>query len=400
MSDVIVPPYDVITPAEQDRYYEKSPDNYIRVNLNRTPSNEKYTDADQILRQWKKKGILIEESQEVIYLLSQTYSHDGEDVVRVSCICALELRDLGDTVLAHEQIIEEHLNDRYQVLESTQANTGQIFISYQDKEMVLEKIFGQLDDLPCLDVILDEIQYKIWPVSNPELIREFQLSLSDKDLVVLDGHHRYKTAYKYHKRHPEISGSDRIMVTLVNSSDPGMNVLPTHRLLSNINNSLQEIESGLVPNFSVEEMNIESLILHMEDGSAPKGTFGLFYRESNTGLLLNFRNWDQLKKVFNDRSEASQKLDTNILHHFVLNEVFGIDTTNQEKLKNLSYMRGNKPTLELIKEESGFDVACLLQPPSLDEIFSIAHAGETMPQKSTFFFPKIYSGLVTRCFGK
>jgi len=127
---------------------------------------------------------------------------------------------------------------------------------------------------------------------------------------------------------------------------------------------------------------------------------GIYHRVSDTGLLLNFHSWEVLNITFPDQCKAAQELDTNILHSLVIKDVFGVDTFNQQDLKKLSYMRGNKPILELLKEENNFDVACFIQPPSLNEIFTIAEAGEKMPQKSTYFFPKVYSGLVTRCFSK
>ena len=399
-TNVIVPPYDVITDEEQNQYYEKSPFNYIRINLNRLPKDERYYDAADRLAEWKNSGVLTEESQDAIYILSQSFMQNGQMIDRVGCICALELTELGQAVLPHEQTIEKHIDDRYHLMESTHANTGQIFMTYQDDDMILENIFGQLDSDPEIDVNLDDVQYKIWPVTDPLLIKEFQNGMSNKKLVIADGHHRYKTALRYYKQNANINGAEKVMVTVVNSSNPGMNVLPTHRLVSGVTLSIDEIKKGLKPNFKLQEMDIASLVSHMENNNISKGTIGIFHKVSNTSLLLNFRCWRCLNTIFKEQCEASQQLETNILHHFVLNEVFGIDTEDQEKLKKLSYMRGNKPTLKLLQDESGFDVACFVQPPSLDEIFTIAQAGETMPQKSTFFFPKIYSGLVTRCFGK
>ena len=398
---VIVPPYDVITADEQNDYYDTSPYNYIRINLNRSKGDERYIDAAKFLESWKNESVLVEESDVVIYILSQSFQQDGRSVDRVGCICALELTKLGDTVLPHEQTIEKHLDDRYRLMETTKANPGQIFMCYQDENLVLEKMYATLQNDPDIDCDLDEIRYRLWAVKDSESINQFKAFMSTKDVVIADGHHRYKTALRFYRNNPEINGADQVMVTLVNSSNPGMNVLPTHRLLSDVQLGIDDIITKLNHHFDVEKCaGPEKVINILEGENSFKGQIGIYHRVSDTGLLLNFHSWEVLNIMFPDQCKAAQELDTNILHSLVIKDVFGVDTSNQQDLKKLSYMRGNKPILELLKEENNFDVACFIQPPSLNEIFTIAEAGEKMPQKSTYFFPKVYSGLVTRCFSK
>jgi uncharacterized protein (DUF1015 family) len=398
---VFVPPYDVITSEEQEQYYLNSPYSYIRINLNRNENEKRYSDAALKLQQWKNDSIINKEPDPALYILSQSFTHNGKVVDRVGCICELELSELGDTVLPHEQTIEKHLDDRYKLMESTQANTGQIFMCYQDANLVLEHMIENVSDAPVIDCELDEIRYRIWPITDGAMINSFQQCLNEKDVVIADGHHRYKTALKYFHNNPEVSGADRVMVTLVNSSNPGMNVLPTHRLLSGLQMETHDIIEKLNEHFEVNEFKGHAeLVNNLEDRSAKKGQMEVYLRESDTGLLLNFRSWDKLEKMFTNQCKASRELDTNIMHSFVMKDIFNIDTSDQNDLKRVSYMRGNKPTLDLLNEEKDYDVACLINPPSLEEIFTIAGANETMPQKSTFFFPKVYSGLVTRCFNE
>ncbi len=399
-ANVIVPPYDVISPSEQNTYYKKSPHNYIRINLNRSAGEDRYFDAANTLALWKNEGILIEEEKEALYILSQSFENEGKRIDRVGCICSLELTELGMSVLPHEQTNEKHLQDRYKLMETTNANPGQIFMCYQDDDLVLEGIYETLPHAPVIDCELDEIRYTLFVVTDADSISKFKTCISTKDVVIADGHHRYKTALRYYQNNPDISGAENVMVTLVNSNNPGMNVLPTHRLIKNVKIGIDEIMTSLQTHFDVEWFSgPEKVIKIVEDENNGKGQMGIYHRESNTGLLLNFHSWKELINVFNDQCQAAQELDTNILHSFVMKDVFGVDTSHQQDLKKLSYMRGNKPTINLLKEERHFDVACFVRPPSLDEIFTIAKAGETMPQKSTFFFPKVYSGLVTRCFG-
>ena len=395
--DVIVPPYDVITREEQEEYYNKSPYNYIRINLNNTKGEEKYVSAANTLNMWIGSGILVEEHKPAIYILSQSFLVDDARVERISCICALTLSELGDDVLAHEQTIDKHLDDRYKLMSSTYANSGQIFMSYKDQKMILEELHRNLKSDPSMEANLDGVYYKLWPITDTDSIDEFVVSLEDKKLVIADGHHRYKTALKYSKNH-EGAQSDKVMVTLVNSENPGMQILPTHRIVKKSDINIKELRKRVRKNFKYKEYDgAEKLLINMEKFKTDKGFLGLFHKPSNIGLLLEFNAWELLKNDKEDKIKALDELDTNILHKFLLKDTFGIDTNNQEDLENLAYLRGNNSPLEMLAKEE-YDVVCFVNPPSLDDVFTIAESGEVMPQKSTFFFPKVYSGLVTRNF--
>ena len=400
LEDVFVPPYDVITPKEQEQYYARSPHSYIRINLNNAPGSERYFSSANILNMWIGSGVLVEENQPAIYILSQSFKINGSMVDRIGCVCSLELSELGDTVLPHEQTIDKHLDDRYKLMESTASNSGQIFMCYKDEEMILEIIYSNIKSEPSIRVDLDGVEYKIWPVTDKTTVQNYVSGLSSKTLVIADGHHRYKTALKYAENHNN-QDSKHVMVTLVNSQNPGMQIMPTHRLLKGIEKSIEYIKKEIEQYFDYKEFKgAEKLLYEMDMLENQKSIIGLFHKETNTGLLLEFKSWDILESKMSDQSKSLRELDTNILHSFLLKDVFKIDTNRQEDLKHLSYLRGNKPALEMLKKEENYDVACFVNPPSLDDVFSIAESGETMPQKSTYFFPKVYSGLITRCFNK
>ena len=400
LDNVFVPPYDVISSVEQEQYYKTSPHSYIRINLNKASGSEKYFSAANTLNMWIGSGILVEEDQPAIYVLSQSYKVNGSIVNRIGCICALELSELGDTVLPHEQTIDKHLDDRYNLMESTAANSGQIFMCYNDKQMALETIYSDIKSSPSFSINLDGVGYKLWPITDRAVIGKFVSGLSDKTLVIADGHHRYKTALKYAKSHTDINDSQQVMVTLVNSNNPGMQIMPTHRILSGIDKTIEDIKTDIKDYFAITEYTgSEKLLREMDKLDKSKSVLGLFHKKSNTVLMLEFIAWDILESKLADKSKSLRELDTNILHSFLLKNVFNIDTNRQEDLKNISYLRGNKPALRMLEEEN-YDIVFFVNPPSLDDVFSIAEAGETMPQKSTYFFPKVYSGLVTRCINK
>ena len=400
IEDVFVPPYDVITPDEQQQYYRKSPHSYIRINLNNTPGSERYFSAANTLNMWIGSGILLEEDQPAIYVLSQSFELNGTMVNRVGCICSLELSELGETVLPHEQTIDKHLDDRYDLMKSTKANSGQIFMCYKDDDMILEKIYNNIKSKPSVQAALDGVDYKIWPITNEAIIEKFVNGMSNKTLVIADGHHRYKTALKYGKNH-DCLDSKEVMVTLVNSKNPGMQIMPTHRIIRGIELSITDIKKEVGHFFSYSEFHgVEKLLMEMDKADCDRNILGLYHRNSNTGLLLKFEAFDLLKSKMSDQSRELRELDTNILHSFLLKEVFNIDTNRQEDLNYLSYLRGNMSTINMLDKEEDYDIVCFVNPPSLDDVFNIAEGGETMPQKSTYFYPKVYSGLVTRCLNK
>ncbi len=400
IEDVFVPPYDVITPDEQQQYYRKSPHSYIRINLNNTPGSERYFSAANTLNMWIGSGILLEEDQPAIYVLSQSFELNGTMVNRVGCICSLQLSELGETVLPHEQTIDKHLDDRYDLMKSTKANSGQIFMCYKDDDMILEKIYNNIKSEPSIQATLDGVDYKIWPIINEAIIEKFVNGMRNKTLVIADGHHRYKTALKYEKNHDGLD-SKEVMVTLVNSKNPGMQIMPTHRIIRGIELSITDIKKEVGHFFSYNEFHgAEKLLIEMDKADSQKNILGLYHRSSNTGLLLKFEAFDLLKSKMSDQSRELRELDTNILHSFLFKEVFNIDTNRQEDLNYLSYLRGNKSAIKMLDKEEDYDIVCFVNPPSLDDVFNIAEGGETMPQKSTYFYPKVYSGLVTRCLNK
>ena len=398
-SDVIVPPYDVISKKEQEVYYNKSKYNYVRVILNPAEGDDRYQNAAISLEEWKENGILIQEEQDSIYILSQSFEQFGQKVERISCICSLQLTKLGSTVLPHEKTIEKHLRDRLNLMESTAANTGQIFMCYQDDEMILESIYSEIKADPVVDVLLSDVHYRLWPIKDKNLVNQFSGMMANKTLVIADGHHRYKTALQYAQNNPSLAAASRVMVTLVNGENSGMQILPTHRLISRVNLNIDEIESSLKKFFYTRRfINIKAFLNEWSSGLDLKGMLGLYHRKSDTGLLLNFKDWDCLETEFPDTSKTLRELETNLLHAFVLKKIFNIDSNRQEDLNLVSYMRGNEPIMEMLMDKYQYDIACIVKPPSLDDVFTIAESGETMPQKSTFFFPKVFSGILTRCF--
>ena len=398
LSKVISPPYDVISEQDQRNLYDLSPYNFIRIILNNNPPPNRYVDSAKILSEWKTKKILQQDDNEAIYLLSQSFDHGKDQINRIGFISKLQISPLGEKILPHEQTISKHINDRYELMKSTESNTGQIFMSYRDEEKIVETIARDYNNNePIVNINIDGIKYKIWSLINNSEIDSIKEMMKDKKVIIADGHHRYKTAFKYAQDYPEKYGTDKVMVTFVNAYNKGMSVLPTHRIVNNKQISKNHLLDKISHLFAVQEsFSMDDLLLKMKQSEKSNIINIGMISNSKSCYLLTYngeKKWDK------NLSDASKSLDVNILHHFILKLGCGIDTNNQNDLNHISYIRGNESPLDLINTIEEFDYIFLLNPPNLDHIFEVAESGETMPQKSTYFFPKVYSGLIFASIG-
>jgi uncharacterized protein (DUF1015 family) len=398
LAKVVTPPYDVINEQDQTKLYDLSPYNFIRIILNNNPAPDKYADSARIVSEWKTKNIFQQDDNEAMYLLSQSFDYGNDQIDRIGFIAKLQISELGDKILPHEQTISKHINDRYELMKSTQANTGQIFMSYRDKEKIVEGIANNYNNKePIVDFNIDGIKYKIWRLIDNNEIELLKEMMIDKKVIIADGHHRYKTAFQYAQDYPNKYGSDKVMVTFVNAYNKGMNVLPTHRIVRDKEISKNQLLDKISHLFNIQESSsLDDLLLKMKQSENSNIINIGMISNSKSCYLLYYngeKHWDK------NLSTASESLDVNILHHFILKSGCGIDTNNQNDLNHISYIRGNESPLDLINNIESFDFIFLVNPPNLDLIFDVAESGETMPQKSTYFFPKVYSGLIFASIG-
>lgn len=399
-AQVIAPPYDVIDSTEQQQLYDASPYNFVRLILNKAEGEERYREASRILKEWTREGIIHRDQHPGFYLVDQTFDLKGETVTRTGLVGALDLEELGDDILPHEQTIDKYITDRYRLMEETSANLGQIFLSFRDKSLTVESVGEPVrTEEPLLDVdIPGHTRYRLWAITNQKDISRINETLAESSAIIADGHHRYKTALQFARDHQEVPGSNRVMATLVNAYNPGMSILPTHRLVKGVQTGIDELRKELQQFFHVEEFPApETMLRQLRDTpSGDKTRLGFYHKQSGSAFLLGFHGENLLETVFPDAPDAYKRLDVNILHHFVLKEILDLDTENQEDLERIEYIRGNAPVMEMLRQHQDYDVACFVNPPDVDTIFRIAESGRTLPQKTTYFFPKIYSGLIFR----
>ncbi|HUD22054.1 MAG TPA: DUF1015 domain-containing protein [Acidobacteriaceae bacterium] len=437
MEDVVTQPYDKITPEMQQRYYEASPYNLIRVILGKhepddtepqdfLPAGEQahnvYTRAAEWLHQWRKEGILAEEAEPALYGYSQTYTvpHSSEVRERRGFIALGHLYEYADKVVyRHEQTFPKHKSDRLALFKATRAYCEQVYMLYSDPAFTAEKlIFGAgkdgKDTRPADLAVTDEygVVHRVWKLSDPALINPILTAMADKKLIIADGHHRYETSVTYAKersaqlrlplgepRDPEEKlGSSRrlpappfpeaaMMMTFVNMDAPGITILPTHRVVFGLKEfKTAEFLASAQEFFTVTPQASASL----EPLSAAVGS--AFLVVTREGYYLLRAMPEAVKAALAGVPARQAQLDVVQLHSILLDRILGLSQERITQLGNVRFIREAPEAVEQVRAGEA-DVAFLIKPITLDQLREVSLSGDVMPQKSTDFYPKLLSGL-------
>ncbi len=398
--DVLCPPYDVIPPDMQDNLYAKSEFNAVRLEL---PKEEnKYDAAAERLNTWLSTGVLQQDSQAAIYPYHQTFTtKDGKTYTRKGFIarCRLYEFDKG-VVLPHEKTLSGPKKDRLQLFIKTGANISPIFGLYADKEKLADQI---LDDFtsahaPFIDVIdYQDVRNCVWRCTDAAVIEQVTAALRDKQIFIADGHHRYETALNYRNlrmaENPNHTGNEPynfIMMFITNMFDEGLVVFPTHRLVHGLANfDLHDLLEHLSSYFNIQELTEKEqlqqfLVLH------PHSAFGLVAKDKVFGIHLAS---DLDKAIPEPMPKELKSLDVVLLHHLIIGKMLGISPDAQSLQTNLNYSKDVDEVFEKVQcgeAQLGF----VMNPTSIQEVEAVSKIGEVLPQKSTFFYPKVLTGVV------
>jgi uncharacterized protein (DUF1015 family) len=448
MEDVVTQPYDKITPAMQQRYYEASPYNLVRIILGKhepgdtepqefLPPGEQahnvYTRAAEYLREWRKEHILAEESEPAIYGYSQTYTVPGtgaaagesETRERRGFIALGHLYEYADKVVyRHEQTFPKHKSDRLALFKATRAYCEQIYMLYSDPAFTAEKLIFEgsfpngFDDNPPDLAITDEygVVHKVWKLTDPNLINLLLTAMADKKLIIADGHHRYETSVAYAKErgaqlklplNQPLDEDERVkpsslpvptfpeaamMMTFVNMDAPGITILPTHRVV-------QGIENFSSPDFITKASNFYT-ITELEANAEPaslidtltKSPGDSFLAVTGDGNYLLTPKPEAIAPLLVNLPPKQRQLGVAQLHTVVLDHLLGLTEDKIRATGSIQYLRETAEAVALV-ESGEANIAFLIKPITLDQLKDVSLSGEVMPQKSTDFYPKLLSGL-------
>ena len=417
LADVVTQPYDKITPAMQEQYFQSGPYNLIPVEKGRTtpgdtPENNVYTRAAQALQQWIREQILVRDAQPGIYVYFQEYTvpHSSERRTRKGFIALGRVEDYSaGVVFRHEQTLAGPKADRLALLRHTRTQTGQLFMLYTDPQRRVDQLLDAAAAKSGPAEARDEygVVHRLWPIFDREILSQFAKNMASQKLVIADGHHRYETALAFRnecRARAANAGPDapfeKAMMTFVNTRGEGLLVLPTHRVVSNVQGfDLDAFRQKMANTFEEEDYTFGS-------ESARAAAFSRFVRDltSKDGrraigmytpggfALLRLRRDADLATLLPQVSPAQRQLDLVLLHQIVLERGLGITPNAVLTEKNITYEREMDMAIDAV-DEGCAQVSFLLNPVDAEKVMEIALAGEVMPQKSTDFYPKLLSGL-------
>jgi uncharacterized protein (DUF1015 family) len=417
LSKVVAPPYDVMKGKKLDMVQSLSPHNIAWITKNKprdtdTDESNQYTRARDLLNEWMEKGILKEDEKESFYVYSQDFEVMGKVLTRFGFIGLLELEEFAESapeegpftgILQHEETLPKDIEDRLNLSRNTLAQFGQIFVIYPDHEGKVDSILKRnMEKDPVIDVTDNEsIRHRLWKVDSREDTESITEAMSDKFAIIADGHHRYKTALALKNERPDLPSTNYRMLTFVNMSNPGLVILPTHRLVQNIEDfDLQKLLEGLKENFDVRSYPEKEGMFDEMDRlfRERKHAFGL-YANDGKFYSMELKDTSPMEDLRPESSPELRKLDVAILHSMVLDKVLGID---KEKLLHgtmtgggyVVYIKGIGDAVDESIQSVNEDAQCVffMNPTRIEEVEAVSKNFECMPQKSTFFHPKVWTG--------
>lgn len=402
LEELVCPPYDIISDEQREGYIKTNPYNIIRLEL---PKGEnRYSEASDILNQWLTDGILETENKPAIYIYEEEFTAYGERKKIKGIICRVKIEEFSKgVILPHEFTLSKAKEDRLNLMKATNCNFSQIYSLYMDDgKGTLSKIDSLSINKPDLEIAdYEGVIHRMWIITDEQAIADICNDFADKKLYIADGHHRYETALNYRNYQRETGNAkegdacDYQMMMLVDMEHPGLVVFPTHRLVRDLDSfNPEKAMEACKDYFDITEHNDVSTIedtlmkLYNEDKKAYA-----FYCGDNKYNLLVLKDNNIIKELLPNASEATQQLDVTILHTLVLEKIFGIDAENMAKQINLTYTKIFDEAISSV-DQGKAQCAFILNPTRVSEIRDVASNGEKMPQKSTYFYPKMITGMV------
>jgi uncharacterized protein (DUF1015 family) len=419
LEDVVTQPYDKISPAMQQAYYQRSPFNLVRIILglpelfDAERGESVYTRAARDLSAWREQGVLSQEKTPCVYAYAQRFQVPGSDVVkeRRGFIALGKLHDYAEQVVfRHEYTLSKPKSDRLNLLKATHAHFGQIFMLYSDPAGSVEQILYDGNGTPDAEVT-DEygVLHRLWRVSDPAAIRLLSAAMADKKLIIADGHHRYETALNYSKEHAPAETAKNehstsqlpqpaypesaVMMTFVNMDSDGLVILPTHRVV----HDLAGFDSKAFLKAAEQYFTVKQLPQGTAEASSlidtlrgEKGT--AFVAATGAGAFLLRSKPEATAAALAGLPEHQRQLDLSALHTIILDRLLGLDAEKVREQTNIRYLRDAAEAVDQVQRGEA-NVAFLTNPVTMEQLREVAFAGSVMPQKSTDFYPKLLSGL-------
>ncbi len=414
LNKVIAPPYDVISKDEQDKLYKKSPYNFVRLDLNQDADS--YNAVAQLLGEWQSQGVLERDETPAIYFLAHRFKlKSGEQKLRKGFFALTELQDpaTGD-IRPHENTLDAPKEDRLKLMLACHAQLSPIFTLYADPKQSIDRMLTvALEGVaPLVEFELDNGEAcKLWRITDPLIIERVQREMKEQTLLIADGHHRYEATLKYRdqirRERGQWTGNEAfnyILAYFANMNDDNVVILPTHRLVRGFTHKpFLELEEALQSFFYVEQHpktpeGKSSFLKALKTAAKKHRVIGASFKRDPRYLILRLKRKRIMQRLAKDLSAPLRDLDVSALHLLVLEHILGMSPEQQVSGETIRYSQDEEAVLQSLEKED-YQAAFILAATKKEEIQAIVASGEKMPQKSTYFYPKLSSGLIVNKIG-
>ena len=417
LGDVTIPPYDVISKQEQLDFHNRHPYNIIRLTLgkqveNDTNINNWHTRAAGFFNDWLSKNILVRDNSPSLYLTSVEFSSENKTITRYGLIALVGLEPFNrGIVIPHEKTFSRVTAERFELIKTCHANFSPIFGIYSDQNNIL----GSLKDAagakaPDMEFIdSHSLKHRLWRITDTSAHSHITDAMKEKKLLIADGHHRYETALKYRDRISEIDPgfsadhpANYVMMYLSSMEDPGLIILPAHRMLKDVQDSdlttfIKKAENYFeiktIPFNKKNRENARMQFISALKSNSSKNIIGVFIKNRAEFYLLTLKT-QIMEQMFGKEISASLlNLDVTVLTRLVLMKILGFDQSMLDNVKSITYSSCEKQAIEEVATGKS-DISFILNPTKIEQVRDIARQGLIMPRKSTYFYPKVITGQV------
>jgi uncharacterized protein (DUF1015 family) len=398
------PPYDIISEEQSRIYHGASPYNVIKLELPRSlslfesPGADVYARSGEYLRAWIKDGVLKNDDTDSIYVYQMEFEINGARKSVTGFIPLVKVEDFSERIiLPHEETLSKDKSDRFNLMEATGCNFSQIYSLYADNSGEIRAMLAEVQKTAPTTSFIDgdNVTHRLWVVDDAAFCKKITALMADKKLYIADGHHRYETALKYRDEYSGQGSADFVPMMLVDMEDDGLVILPTHRIVRDLEKySKDEILHGCAEYFDVTaDLSRAEAEAALAKAFADGEKALVLYSGNGDFTLLKLKDINVMKEFMPDKGDALRNLDVNVLHVLVLERIFGIDKENMANQVNLTYTRSADEAVSAVDEGKG-NCSFLLNACGVGEIDGVVSTGGKMPQKSTYFYPKLTTGLV------
>jgi uncharacterized protein (DUF1015 family) len=414
---LVCPPYDIISPAEQQDLYRRSPYNVIRLEYGLaspadTEEDNRYSRSAAVFEDWSRKNVLVQTPAPGFPVYEMEYRAGGRVKKLRGFICLVRIEDYDSGIVKpHETTLSGPKTDRLNLLRACRASFSQIYSLFSDPKGRVSGVLDKVSRTPEMEVkSRDGVIHRVWTLTDRNDIEAIVREMADKPFFIADGHHRYDTALNYRNERRKKTGSftgeegfNYVAMFLARIEDPDLTILPAHRALFNLTNfDAEKFEDDLNRYFNIERIDfnrsseakdLRTILDTMEHRADHAHVFGMRVRGEHSYYLLTLRSEADMDSLLPDKSPAYRRLDVSILHHLIIDRLLGIRMETHKLGLNIEYIKDAGDADKRVHEGSA-EIVFFMNPTKVQEVKEVAAAGERMPQKATYFFPKLLTGLV------